>query len=251
MQNLSRSFMLVLTVCLALSVSTAQQPAPSPAQSPTPSTQQPGQTAAPAVDEWGDDFNGKELDLTKWERFTFEGGSGGKFELKDGQLRMRSVSGTRAGVRSKPLFNSDRFIVEATIAHVGAELPQPDRVGSPVGNAIITILFDGSGRNRIEWLLTSDGIFEAWRMIDGRGERLDNRKLATKIKNPTLSIARRGDDYFFALNGQVGLQSTVKNMPHAFRVMLYGFGSSENDWDSVRVVTPKQSKQGTTSQARP
>ncbi len=88
-------------------------------------------------------------------------------------------------------------------------------------------------------------------MIDGRGERLDNRKLATKIKNPTLSIARRGDDYFFALNGQVGLQSTVKNMPHAFRVMLYGFGSSENDWDSVRVVTPKQSKQGTTSQARP
>jgi hypothetical protein len=29
-------------------------------------------------------------------------------------------------------------------------------------------------------------------------------------------------------------------MPRAFRVMLYGFGSSENDWDAVRVVTPKQ-----------
>ena len=244
MINLSRSFLITLISCLGASVALAQQPA----QSPTPSSAAPQQgapaaaAAPPAVDEWGDDFNGKELDLTKWERFTFEGGSGGKFELKDGQLRMRSVSGTRAGVRSKPTFNSDRFIVEATIAHVGAELPQPGGSGAPVGNAIITILFDSSGRNRIEWLLTSEGIFEAWRMIDGRGERLDNRKLATKIKNPTLSIARRGDDYFFALNGQVGLQSTVKNMPRTFHVMLYGFGSSENDWDSVRVVTPKQSK---------
>lgn len=240
MLNLSRPFILALIVCVAVSVAVAQQPAAG--QSPAPSAQPSGQQAMPAVDEWGDDFNGKELDQTKWERFTFEGGSGGKFELKDGQLRLRSVSGTRAGVRSKPTFNSDRFIVEATIAHVGAELPQPGSSGSPIGNAIITILFDSSGRNRIEWLLTSEGIFEAWRMIDGRGERLDNRKLATKIKNPTLSIARRGDDYFFALNGQVGLQSTIKNMPRPFHVMLYGFGSSENDWDSVRVVTPKQPK---------
>ena len=243
MLNLSRSLFIISLICLAASVSAAQQPSAAPEQSPTPSsTQQPGSQAAPAIDEWGDDFNGKELDQTKWERFTFEGGSGGKVELKDGQLRMRSMSGTRAGVRSKPTFVSDRFIVEATIGHVGAAMPEPGSSGVPPGNAILTVLFDSSGRNRIEWLLTSEGIFEAWAMIDGRGERLDNRKLATKLKNPTLSIARRGDDYFFALNGQVGLQSTVKNMPRAFHVMLYGFGTSENNWDSVKVVTPKQTK---------
>ena len=32
---------------------------------------------------------------------------------------------------------------------------------------------------------------------------------------------------------------TIKNLPRSFTVMLYGYGSSENDWDSVRVVTPK------------
>ena len=240
--NLSRPFFTLLIICMAASAAFAQQTAPSPVPSPTPAGSQPAQPAAMAVEEWGDDFNGKELDQTKWERFTFEGGGGGKFELKDGQLRMRSMSGSRAGVRSKPTFTGDRFIVEATVAHVGSALPEPGSSGVPLGNAIVTILFDGSGRNRIEWLWTSEGTFEAWSMVDGRGERLDNRKLATKIKNPTLSIARKGDDFFFALNGQVGLQSTIKNVPHAFHVMLYGFGSSENDWDSVHVVTPKQAQ---------
>jgi hypothetical protein len=78
-------------------------------------------------------------------------------------------------------------------------------------------------------------------MIDGRGERLDNRNLATKAPSPTLSIARRGDEYLFALNGQVGLQKTIKNLPRAFRVMLYGYGSSENNWDSVQVLVQKKS----------
>lgn len=236
--NLSRLLFTVLMICLATSVSIAQQTTPTPAQTTAP-TQQQQQPAQPAVVEWSDDFSGKELDQTKWERFTFEGGGGGKFELKDGQLRMRSMSGSRAGVRSKPAFTGDRFIVEATIAHVGSALPEPGSSGVPLGNAIVTILFDGSGRNRIEWLWTSEGTLEAWSMVDGRGERLDNRKLATKIKNPTLGIMRKGDDFFFAINGQVGLQSTLKNLPHSFHVMLYGFGSSENNWDAINVVTPK------------
>jgi hypothetical protein len=100
-------------------------------------------------------------------------------------------------------------------------------------------MFDGSGRNRIEWLLTSEGTFEAWAVVDGKSERLDNRKLGTKIKNPTLAIVRRGDEFLFMLNGQEGLSKTLKNMPRNFRVMLYGFGSSENNWDSVRIVTAK------------
>jgi hypothetical protein len=197
--------------------------------------------AAPAVDEWGDDFNGRELDQTKWERFTFEGGSGGTLTVKDGQLRMRGVSGTRSGVRSKPTFNGDHFVINATLAKVGASLPEPGQSGAPLGTAILTVLFDSSGRNRIEWILTSESTFEAWVMIDGRGERLDNRNLATKAPSPTLSIARRGDEYLFALNGQVGLQKTIKNLPRAFRVMLYGYGSSENNWDSVQVLVQKKS----------
>ena len=71
-------------------------------------------------------------------------------------------------------------------------------------------------------------------------ERLDGRNLATKAVNPTLSIARRGDEYLFALNGQVGLQKTIKNLSRGFHVMLYGYGSSENNWDSVQVLMPKK-----------
>lgn len=201
----------------------------------------PAQQGAPAVSEWGDNFDGDKLDETKWERYTFEGGSGGKFEVKDGQLRMRGVPDSRAGVRSRQEFTGDRFIVNATIAKVGAMMPKPgEGGGARPGNAILTILFDGSGRNRIEWLLTSEGIFEAWLMTDGRGERFDNRKMGTKAANPTISVMRKGDDYFFALNGEIGLQKQIRDLPRSFRVMLYGFGSSENNWDSVSVVTAKQ-----------
>src|SRR5262245_12216706 len=42
-------------------------------QDPKP-TQTPTQSAAPAVDEWGDEFDGDKLDDTKWELYTFEGG---------------------------------------------------------------------------------------------------------------------------------------------------------------------------------
>jgi hypothetical protein len=197
-----------------------------------------GEQKALPVQEWGDNFDGASLDTTKWEVFNFEGGAG-KVEVKDGQLQMRGHAGSRAGVRSKPAFTADRFIVEATIARVGSAMPEPNSGALPIGNAILTILFDASGRNRIEWLLTSEGTFEAWSVVDGRGERLDNRKLGTKAKNPTIGIVRRGDEFLFMLNGEPGLQKSIKNLPRAFHVMLYGYSSSENNWDSVRVVTPK------------
>lgn len=205
-------------------------------------------TPAPQFDEWSDSFDGEKLDESKWEKFTFEGGAGGRMEVKGGELRIRSANRTRAGVRSKKAFSGDRFIVEAQVAKIGAALPEPGNNDAPVGFANLTILFDGSGRNRIEWILRNDGNFEAWAVRDGQSERLDNKKLATKIKNPVLSIARRGDEFFFILNSpegkaadaQIGLQTTVKNMPKSFHVMLYGYGSSENNWSSARVVTQKQ-----------
>lgn len=207
---------------------------------------QPAQKSAPQVDEWTDDFSGDKLDENKWEKFTFEGGGGGKLEVKDGQARIRSAAKTRAGIRSKQEFSGDRWIVEAQVAKVGEAYPDPGSK-STLGFATVTILFDGSGRNRIEWMLTSEGTFEAWVVRDGRGERLDNRNLGTKMKNPVLSVVRRGDEFLFVLNSpegkpedaQIGLKTTVKNMPKSFRLMLYGFGSSENNWDNVRVVTAK------------
>lgn len=233
MLSCARLFLIASIIGLAVAASLAQEgPTPKPAQSPKPS--------APAVDEWGDDFNGKGLDQTKWERFSFEGGNGGSFTVEEGQLRMRGVSGARSGVRSTNTFTGDHFVINAVLAKVGAGLPEPGQSGTPPGNAILTVLFDSSGRNRIEWLLTSEGIFEAWSMIDGRGERLDSRNLATKAINPTLSIARRGDEYLFALNGQVGLQKTIKNLPRGFHLMLYGYGSSENNWDSVQILMTKK-----------
>jgi hypothetical protein len=194
---------------------------------------------APAVNEWTDTFDGAALDPQKWELHSLEGGNG-KVEVKEGQLRMRGQNGWRAGVRTKQSFSGDRFIVEGTIARVGRALPDPGSNVLPIGNAILTILFDGAGRNRIEWILTSEGTFEAWSVVDGRGERLDDQKLGTKLKNPTLGIVRKGDEFHFMLNGQEGLRKTIKNLPRTFHLMLYGFGSSENDWDSVRVVTVKQ-----------
>jgi hypothetical protein len=200
-----------------------------------------------AFDQWADDFSGAALDETKWERFSFEGAGGGKLEMKEGELRIRSVNGSRSGVRSRQSFAADKFSVEAKIARVGQQLLLPGDKGSPLGFASLTILFDGSGRNRIEWILTSEGTFEAWSVVDGRGERIDDRKLGTKLKNPVIAIVRRGDEFLFVLNGpdsppeaaQVGLKKTIKNLPRTFHVMLYGFGSSENDWDDVRVVTLK------------
>jgi hypothetical protein len=83
-------------------------------------------------------------------------------------------------------------------------------------------------------------MFEAWVAVDGRMERVDNRKLATKEKSPRLGIARRGDKVFFMLNGEVGLEQTVRAMGSNFKVMLYGFGTTENHWDSLRVQTLRQ-----------
>jgi hypothetical protein len=211
------------------------------------SSRQPAQQQQPAFDQWSDDFSGAALDETKWERFSFEGAGGGKVELKDGEARIRSMNGSRSGIRSRQSFAAEKFSVEAKVARVGEQILLPGDKGSPLGFASLTILFDGSGRNRVEWILTSEGTFEAWSVVDGRGERIDDRKLGTKLKNPVIAIVRRGDEFLFVLNGpdsppeaaQVGLRKTIKNLPRNFHVMLYGFGSSENDWDDVRVVTLK------------
>jgi hypothetical protein len=215
----------------------------------TAGAQQPSQQSSqqPAYESWDDEFDGTALDESKWERFSFEGAGGGKVEVKDGAVHIRSLNGSRAGIRSKQEFTTGQFSVAAKVAGVGAQMLNPGDKSAPLGFAALTILFDGSGRNRIEWILTSEGTFEAWSVVGGRGERLDNRKLGTKLKNPVLGIVRKGDDFLFVLNGpdsppqdaQVGLRKTIKNLPRTFRVMLYGFGSSEDDWDAVRVETLK------------
>jgi hypothetical protein len=214
----------------------------------SPSRQSPApQASVPQVDQWGDEFDGGALDESKWERFTFEGGGGGKLEVSAGQLRLRSASKTRAGVRTKQSFNADHFSVEAVVSKVGAQLPEAGDRASDIGYAALTLLFDGAGRNRVEWIFTSERTLEAWSVVDGVAERLDNRKLALKFDNPVLAIVRRGDDFLFVINkpdgapqdAQIALQKTIKNLPRSFRVMLYGFGSSQDEWDSVRVVTAK------------
>lgn len=199
-------------------------------------------------EEWSDDFTGDKLDEKKWEKFTFEGGSGGKLEVKDGAVQIRSAGKTRAGIRTKDSFAGDRFAVEGRLSKVGEAYPEPGSNTSTLGFGTLTILFDGSGRNRIEWMLTSAGTLEAWSVVDSRSERLDNKKLATKMKNPVLLVVRKGDEFSFYLNdakgapqdAQLALTASVKNLPKSFHVMLYGYGSSENNWDGVRIVVPKK-----------
>jgi hypothetical protein len=202
----------------------------------------PAAEPAPAAGDWGDTFDANALDPAKWERFAFEGKNGGSLAVEGGQLKMRGPSGSRAGVRSTQEFDAGRIVVEAAIAKIGHALPDPGSEDPPISNAILTLLFDASGRNRIEWLLTREGIFEAWAIVNGNGSRLDNNNIGTKVTNPTLGVTRKGDEYSFTVNGQVGLKRTVTGLPRAFRVMLYGYGSSENAWDSVRVFTPTTSE---------
>jgi hypothetical protein len=239
MKKFGASLVLAMMLCAGGAFGSRAQEAAKPATGTPPST--------PQFDTWTDDFNGDKLDETKWERFTFEGAGGGKLELKDGQLRLRSGAKTRAGVRTKTTFSADRFIVEGQVARVLAQLPEAGDKASDIGRATLTLMFDGSGRNRVEWLYTSERTLEAWSVIDGTGERLDNGKLGLKFDRPVLSIVRRGDEYLFVVNkpdgtpqdAQVALTRTIKNLPRTFRLMLYGFGSSENDWESVRLVTAK------------
>lgn len=239
--NIARRLALCLTLCAMGATAAAQQtPAAAPPQTAAPPQNQSPPSSPPAVVDWGDDFDGERLDESKWETYTFEGGGGNKVEVKDKQLRMRGTGGARSGLRSKQSFRGERFYVEAALTKVGPRAPQPGEESNQPGYAILTVLFDGNATNRLEWILRSDGIFEAWAMIDGRSERLDNQKLGTKEKSPRLGIARRGDQIYFMLNQQVGLERTVRGLSPNFKVMVYGFGSTENHWDAVHVQTLKQ-----------
>jgi hypothetical protein len=213
----------ILGACLAAA---GQQPAPA-------------QGAQPAVEEWRDDFDGDKLDETKWERYTFEGG-GGKAEVKEKQLRMRGGEGSRSGVRSRQSFAGERFFVQAQLTKVGERAPDSGQQGMQAGTGVLTVLFGGSPSNRVEWLLRSDGIFEAWLSVDGRMERIDNRQLATKARSLWLGVGRRGDQIFFMVNDKVALEHTARGLAPSFKVMLYGFGTTENNWDAVSVQTLKQ-----------
>jgi len=229
----------------------------------------PVASSTAARDEWSDRFDAKALDPAKWEPFGFEGDRKPTIEVRSGQLRLRGRVGSRAGVRTRPMFVGDSYVVEATVTKAGYIVPDPNPAPSgvspaapepelqagdehgvskgafqedpneeadlPAGNAILTLLFDDTGDNRIEWLLNSEGVFEAWAVLHNRGERLDMGNIGTRVPNPRLAIARRGDEFSFMLNGQVAFTRAIHGVPRAFRVFLYGFSSSENAWDAVRV----------------
>src|SRR5688500_18914592 len=114
-RSIAFSVMIICSI-LALAQPRAASGIQNPRQAQTP--------AQAAVDEWGDDFDADGLDTNKWEHYAFEGGSGGKVEVKDKQLRMRGMGGSRSGVRSRQSFRGDRFYVEATLSKVGVRTPQ-------------------------------------------------------------------------------------------------------------------------------
>ena len=270
MKSVPRRPAAVAALCLALS------PASASAQQRTPQQRTPQRPSAapstPAAVTWRDDFDAARLDPARWEPFGFEGDRNTTVDIRDGQLRLRGKVGSRAGVRTRRMFVSDRYVVEGTVVKAGYIAPDPRpapsgvspaapepevRAGGehgvskaafqddpsaqadlPAGNAILTLVFDDTGTNRIEWLLTSEGVFEAWAVLHNRGERLDMGNIGTRVPSPKLAIERRGDDFSFMVNGQVAFTRTIRGVPRAFRVFLYGFSSSENAWDAVRVSVP-------------
>ena len=196
---------------------------------------EPQKTANVELAEWKDEFDGDALNQNDWEQYSLEGG--GTIKVSGGKLLTSGSSGSRFGIRSKKNFDAEKFVVSAKVASITAGIS--DAGGTPTGNAVLSVMFDNNGSNRIEWLLTTEGRFEAWLMRNGKSERLDNKTLGTKEKSVTLGIARRGDEYFFMLNGEVGLQKKFKNLPTSFRVMVYGFGASKDEWEMISVITPQ------------
>ena len=195
------------------------------------------QTAAVDLTESKEEFEGDKLNEKDWEQYSLEGG--GTIIVSDGKLYTSGAGGSRFGVRSKKSYESEKFIVSAKVAGVTAGIS--DASGTPTGNAVLSVMFDNTGKNRLEWVFTTEGRFEAWLMRDGKSERLDNKNLGTKEKSLTLGIARRGDEYFFMLNGEVGLQKKIKDLSKSFRVMVYGFGTSKDEWDMISIITPQNS----------
>lgn len=204
------------------------------AQQPTDSSK-PAPNA-PALVEFKEEFDGAVLDAKKWEQYSLSGA--GKIKLEKGKLLTSGANDSRTGVRTVQPLTGERFLVNAKIAKVSAALS--DAAGTPTGNAILSVMFDNTGVNRLEWLMTTEGRFEAWLIRDGKSERLDGNNLGTKEKSPMIGIGRRGEDFFFMLNGEIGLQKKIKNLPATFRVMLYGYGTSKDEWESVSIVTPEQ-----------
>jgi hypothetical protein len=238
-----------------------------PAQQRAPG--RPSATPRSSASEWRDSFDAGRLDPAKWELWGFEGDRRATVDVRSGRLRLRGKVGSRAGVRTRPMFVGDSFVVEATVAKAGSIVPEASTPSSgvspaapepevpaggergvskaafqedpseqpdlPPGNAILTLLFDDTGYNRIEWLLTSEGVFEAWAVLHDRGERLDMGNIGTRVQNPRLAIARRGNEFAFVVNDQVAFSRTIRGVPRAFRVFLYGWSSSENAWDAVRI----------------
>ena len=49
------------------------------------------------------------------------------------------------------------------------------------------------------------------------------------------AVEEWADDF----NGEEGLRRTLRNMPRAFHLMLYGNSSTENHWGSARVVAAR------------
>lgn len=196
------------------------------------------QPKAATVDlaEWRDEFTGDALNEKDWEQYSMEGG--GTIKVSDGKLFTNGKSGSRAGIRSKKTFDAEKFIVSTKIAAITAGISEVS--GTPTGNAILSVMFDNNGTNRLEWVLTTEGRFEAWLMRDGKTIRLDGKNLGTKEKTPTIGIARRGDEFFFMLNGEIGFQKKIKNLPTEFRVMVYGYGTSNDEWDMISVITTQK-----------
>ena len=65
-------------LCLSLFVVCAGRAgAQEPQATPTPQQPAASQAAPPQTNDWSDTFDGDKLDEAKWERYTFEGGSGG------------------------------------------------------------------------------------------------------------------------------------------------------------------------------
>jgi hypothetical protein len=151
------------------------------AQEAKPSASPPSTQNKSQYEEWSDDFTGESLTESKWEKFTFEGGSGGKLEVKTGLCKFAAQANTRRNSHKKFLFRRPfRRRSPIVESRSGVSRTRQPHLDARFRNSDHFVRRFGAQSNRMD--ADQRRTLEAWSVTDGRGERLDNKKLGTKMK---------------------------------------------------------------------
>jgi hypothetical protein len=186
-----------------------------------------------------DDFNGTDLDQSKWQTATEEGTGEGTTSEAGGELVLTGPgAGNRWGIRSKASFPAAATVTETVVKSIDS--------------------FGPGGINAIQQLYTGDGGFNHFieygietlsagnmPMLHVWGPESGDVHGASPADFPiTLTTVRRGNDMDFYVNHQWYTSITTQRLTGDHKVVLYGYGASVPHFDSIAIATAPAAKKG-------